>query len=191
MQTLLQTLKAKYVCMFKFPSLKAGKPRHALNYTCICCWLLKYCKIWKSAFAISQLFWILHWRAWFLTVLLGYMTRYECYLLYSPIPGWARVDYLLNLIYWRTFATPILSVLLNFDKDMGLGKTLQSICIIAGDHLNRMNAYKVLDSILFCRFSHMQVIVLCCLLCFGVAERLKSSSTMLRMSSSSHRCFVA
>jgi len=26
--------------------------------------------------------------------------------------------------------------------DMGLGKTLQSICIIAGDHLNRINAYK-------------------------------------------------
>ena len=26
---------------------------------------------------------------------------------------------------------------------MGLGKTLQSICIIAGDHLNRAEAYKV------------------------------------------------
>ena len=48
------------VFMCEFPLLKTGKPRHALNYTCICCWLLKYYRIWKSAFAISQLFWILH-----------------------------------------------------------------------------------------------------------------------------------
>ena len=34
---------------------------------------------------------------------------------------------------------------LNIGSDMGLGKTLQTICIVAGDHHSKATAYKVLN----------------------------------------------
>ena len=45
---------------------------------------------------------------------------------------------------YSTYVLGYLNVILNVDiTHMGLGKTLQSLCIIAGDHYYRTQDYKV------------------------------------------------
>ena len=49
----------------------------------------------------------------------------------------------MDSVQWFDSSLPIIS-----SSDMGLGKTLQSICMLAGDHAQRKNAPEVMDCIL-------------------------------------------
>ena len=46
-------------------------------------------------------------------------------------------------VQWFDPSLPVIS-----SSDMGLGKTLQSICMLAGDHTQRKNAPEVMNCIL-------------------------------------------